>query len=548
MTTETNNPPGENQHLPPEDSQLPSLAADAAIQVDEEADSHRAGADLDFQREENQFVSFVVAGECFAAVMEPVQEIIRVPDLAKVPLAPQALSGLANLRGRVLPIVSLRHILGLPEIEASDSTRALVIDLGAPIGFVVDRVNSVMSIEKEELEPVDGIQSTIKTELLTSVVKGKDGSLTMVLDFPALIGKEFAGMGRRDQEAASMSSAMDATSHEERIEADLVQLVSFEVNDQEYAVPIMAVQEIVQTPTSVVHVPNAPAQILGLMTLRERLLPLVSLRGMMNLPLRDLDETQRVVVLALTGRQSVGVVVDAVQEVLRVPKDLVEPLPLLLAKDGGVEEISSICRLDNGKRLVSVLDVGRMFASKAVQEVMEQVDQKQAVEEGMRETLEEDQIVEDEEQVVVFRLGKEEFGVPITTVQEIVRVPDELTKVPMAPDFVEGIINLRGLVLPVIDQRCRLGLEGIERNEGQRIMVYSLGGSKVGFVVDAVSEVLKILKSHIEAAPKLSRDQARIMGRVANLNEDKRMILLIDPDSLLSAKEMAELAQVSIEG
>jgi purine-binding chemotaxis protein CheW len=116
---------------------------------------------------------------------------------------------------------------------------------------------------------------------------------------------------------------------------------------------------------------------------------------------------------------------------------------------------------------------------------------------------------DDDTQVVIFRLGAEEFGVPIMSVQEIVRVPEVLTRVPRTPAFVEGVINLRGTVLPVIDQRTRLGLPAIERNDRQRIMVYTLGGLRTGFIVDSVAEVLRIGRAQIAAAPALGDEQGR---------------------------------------
>ena len=106
--------------------------------------------------------------------------------------------------------------------------------------------------------------------------------------------------------------------------------------------------------------------------------------------------------------------------------------------------------------------------------------------------------------MVVFRLDKEEFGAPIASVQEIVRVPEELIRVPKAPSFVEGVINLRGTVLPVIDLRLRLGLKQVERTDRQRIMVFLISDVRTGFIVDQVAEVLKIPKSAIEPAPQLS--------------------------------------------
>jgi purine-binding chemotaxis protein CheW len=150
-------------------------------------------------------------------------------------------------------------------------------------------------------------------------------------------------------------------------------------------------------------------------------------------------------------------------------------------------------------------------------------------------------VSDDEEQFVVFRLMDEEYGVPIESVQEIVRVPDELTRVPKTPDFIEGVINLRGSVLPVVDQRRRFGLPGIERTDHQRIMVFTIKGIRTGFIVDSVSEVMRISARFIDGAPKLSSEQQRLIRRVANLEAQKRMILLLDIDELLKIEELEAL-------
>jgi purine-binding chemotaxis protein CheW len=148
---------------------------------------------------------------------------------------------------------------------------------------------------------------------------------------------------------------------------------------------------------------------------------------------------------------------------------------------------------------------------------------------------------DDEEQFVVFRLMNEEYGVPIDSVQEIVRVPESLIRVPKTPAFIEGVINLRGSVLPVVDQRRRFGLEGIERNDRQRIMVFTIGGVRTGFIVDSVSEVMRIAARFIDGAPKLSAEQQKLIRRVANLEAQKRMILLLDVNQLLDVRELDAL-------
>jgi purine-binding chemotaxis protein CheW len=496
------------------------------------------------QQGSQQFVTFMAGDEVFAADMSPVKEIIRVPEVVRVPLAPSALEGLANLRGKVLPIISLRRLFGFPELPHDDSTRALVIDVGQPLGFVVDRVSSVVGVDSSQIEDVGSIRTTVNTEVLSSLIKNVGGhAMVMVLDFSKLIEREFSQIAAISRSTGVAGAVQASTqNHEEEETSDELQLVSFDVDGQEYAIAIEDVQEIVQVPETVIHVPHSESHVLGVMTLRSRLLPLVNLRSMFGLPYRDLDEKSRIVVLTLNGA-SVGVVVDAVSEVLRVSKSGVDALPSLLAREGNLAEITAICRLDNGKRLVSIVTARNLFGHSVIKEALSTVNESELDEE--KQVNDADEGGDDDEQVVVFRLDKEEFGAPIASVQEIVRVPDELIRVPKAPSFVEGVINLRGTVLPVVDLRMRLGLKQVERTDRQRIMVFLISGVRTGFIVDQVAEVLMIPRAAIEPAPQLSADQGRLLSRMANLEKQKRMVQLVDPPHLMGQKELVALAAVT---
>ncbi|RFO95717.1 chemotaxis protein CheW [Rhodoferax lacus] len=493
-----------------------------------------------------QYVTFFVGTEVFAVDMAPVQEIIRVPGVVKVPLAPRSLDGLANLRGKVLPIVSLRRIFGFEERAYDDATRAVVIDQGQPLGFVVDRVVSVVGVDPRQIEGVGSINATVNTELVSGLLKDVGGyPMIMVLDFAKLIATEFAGAldASRNQAGSALESSGPPAAAQEAI-SDELHLVSFEVAQQEYAIAIDDVQEIVQLPDTIVQVPHAPAHVLGVMTLRNRLLPLVSLRRMFGLPERAADENSRIVVVSL-GSAAVGVVMDSVNEVLRVARSAVDAMPGLLAKDGDLSEIAQICRLDDGKRMVSILSVAHMFRHSAVKAALSTVDTMNNTDTPAQAATQNDGQRDDEEQVVVFLLGREEFGVPIESVQEIVRVAEQLTRVPKAPAAVEGVINLRGAVLPVLDLRRRLGLEQIERSDRQRIMVFLIDGARTGFIVDSVVEVLKIHKSDIEAAPRLSGELSGLLSRMANLEKQHRMVQLIEPSHLFETQDRADLAELA---
>ena len=514
--------------------------------LEQRADEVRPGDDglEELVSETRQFVTFIAGGEVFAVDMAPVQEIIRLPEVVRVPLAPATLDGLANLRGKVLPIICLRRMFGFPEQKPDDATRAVVVDVGQPLGFVVDRVASVVGVEPSQIEDVGAIRSTVDTDLLSGLIKGVGGhAMIMVLDFEKLIAREFsqiAGIAKSVGMTSTLSARADDEEDDEKA-SDELQLVSFNVAEQEYAIAIEDVQEIVQIPDTIIHVPHSESHVIGVMTLRSRLLPLVSLRRMFGLPDQPLDEKSRIVVLAL-GSASVGVAVDGVSEVLRVAKTFVDAMPALLAKEGGMADISEICRLDDGKRLVSIITVSNLFDHSAIKEALSTVnDIKRETDE---DTVELDEDLDDDEQVVVFRLDKEEFGVPINSVQEIVRVPEELIHVPRAPAFVEGVINLRGSVLPVIDLRLRLGLPRVERSDNQRIMVFLIADVRTGFIVDQVAEVLKIPKEVIEPSPKLSSGQGQLLSRMANMEKQKRMVQLLEPAYLVEGEELATLATV----
>ena len=504
--------------------------------------------------QDNQFVTFSVSGEMFAVPMGPVQEIIRVPEVARLPLAPPSLAGLANLRGRVLPIVNLREIFNTDAREHDDATRALVIDIGQPLGFVVDRVSSVISVEPSEMEPASAVQSVANADYLTGVIRRQqaDGStqLLLALDFHHLVQQTFnqirsrASTSSGSSGGASLNDRQAANSHEATV-SDELRLVSFTVADQEYAIDIADVQEIVQVPEKITGLPNTPHHCLGVISLRQRLLPLVSLRALFSLPMHELDEHHRIVVVSIPGRGQVGLVTDSVKEVLSVPRSQSDSMPGILSRGEDMQEFSSICRLEGGKRLVSIIDSEKLLGSSTMQDVMQASGVPQGTGDSSGVPMSNSSsaaITDDDAQVVIFRLGAEEFGVPIMSVQEIVRVPDSLTRVPKTPAFVEGVINLRGTVLPVIDQRVRLGMPPIERNDRQRIMVYTLSnGMRTGFIVDSVAEVLRIPRGNIERSPELSDEQARLISQVAKLDKDKRLVMLIDPSQLLGGRELGAM-------
>jgi len=133
-------------------------------------------------------------------------------------------------------------------------------------------------------------------------------------------------------------------------------------------------------------------------------------------------------------------------------------------------------------------------------------------------------------QLVGFRVGSEEFGLDILRVQEIIRF-QELTRVPNSPDYMAGVANLRGRVIPVISLRKCFGLEAGPCDKQTRIIVVELNGSIVGFIVDSVSEVLRIPADLIEPPPRLAKVEREYVSGVGNLTD--RLLILLDVERLM---------------
>jgi purine-binding chemotaxis protein CheW len=477
---------------------------------------------------------FQLAGSSFGLELSAVAEIIRMPDLAHMPLVPPSLIGLVNLRGVVMPVISLRRVLHLADDPTNELTRVIVMRGDAPVGFVVDRVDHLLAVQADQFETNETGAGTVDPALLDGAIKGAEREGTIkILDPQRLLNGQFGQLGVsgvRSSTRAAVSAGTSTTSTAP-VQAQ-VSLVSFDVGQQEYALPLDRVREIIALPDHIAEFARSEAAVLGVITLRERLLPLVSLRALLGLPAAVESERGSKVVVVSVREAAVGVVADATREILHVASSAIDPAPTLLTRGEGDAEIVSICRLDNGKRLVALLSPDRLFRADVVRRIMgEQVSG--PVDSS---TITEESAMADE-QYIVFRLGGQDYGMPIGAVSEIARKPEHITRLPKAPAFIDGVMNLRGGVVPIVDLGRRFDLAVAERAGTQRILVLEVGGVRAGFMVDSVSEVLKVPASAVCAAPELSPDQARLISRVVNLEAEGRMILLVDPTQLLSQIE-----------
>lgn len=146
-------------------------------------------------------------------------------------------------------------------------------------------------------------------------------------------------------------------------------------------------------------------------------------------------------------------------------------------------------------------------------------------------------------QLVTFRIGNEEYGVDILHVQEIIRMID-ITRMPSTPEHIDGVINLRGNVIAVMDLRTRFGMEHRPHDGHTRIMVVNLSGTVMGFVVDAVSEVLRIPAGTVAPPPSVMESvDAEYISGVGKLQD--RLLILVDLEKIMGDQEMLQIREMA---
>lgn len=481
--------------------------------------------------------------EGYALPMSEVAQIIRLPDLNQVPLAGDHLLGVTNLRGAVLPVVSLRALVGLPALTADKDARVLVLRGDEPLGIQVDRVEKVAAVSASRVDASELSRSQVEHALLRGFIRPEhpDEQILRVLSSTAIA--ESAQAAEVSGEAHGNAAPRSGGAKEAETVTLRQQYVGFRLADQHYAVAIQQVKEVVRVPEQPEPVAGAPDFVVGLLPLRELMIPLIRLASLYGLESNGYDRSSRVLVLPVSGRDGkefVGVIVDEITDVRALAETEIRPAPDMLSDELGYQDIVGMFEgTEPSAPLTAVLDARRLLQSPALKSTTSET-------EGSEQAMAETHTETDEQQLVIFQLMAEEYGVEIGAAKEILRVPDSLTRVPQSDSFVEGVINLRGAVLPVIDLRRRFGLPACDRNKQQRIIVLNLNGQRTGFIVDSVREVRRVAKSTIEPAPELSAEQASLITEMANLADEERMILLLNPGRLADA--MTTEAQATTEG
>jgi purine-binding chemotaxis protein CheW len=488
-----------------EEPRTGTVAAETAVM-----DIHNAGSQGDQGGQSGrgaesgtQLVTFLLKDEEFGFDIMSVQEIIRLPKMARLPHTPEYVEGISNLRGAVLPIIDIRARFGMEREARTERSRVLVLDIdGRRTGLLVDGVRQVASVGQNEFERPPAAIRNGTTDYVSGVVKLDNGErIIIALDARRVCQPEQASggldiSGRKD--GAPAGSPRDSKENQTRTEApalehsdpdtvkpgiggDMHQLVSFQVGREEFAFPMEDVREIlrVQTPK---EVPGAPEHLLGVLTVRGRILPIVDLRRLLKLQSFAAEHVaaSRVASAAYTDFLGTG-----------APDERPEA-----GRKKGARSNEGNGTVAASEQLRSWL-AGFNSSSQVLMETIAQI-------RGLNEQ-------------VAKQAGAGDSASPHGEIAAAAKA------------VVKALSTFQRQVESYI-------------REDQRIIVVDSNGFLLGLVVDHVNEVLGVREEAIETPPSLGKHEGVGLSGIAKLDDGNRLILLLDTSDLLDGEHLAEIA------
>jgi purine-binding chemotaxis protein CheW len=456
--------------------------------------AERAATVVEDAVDEEQLVSFEIAGEEYAFDIARVREILRVTETTEVPNVPDYVKGLFTIRNQLLPILDLRGILGITDLV---SERLAIVDKA-----VAEQRRWSQSLR----DSLEGGRH------FTGVLDARKTSFGQWLETYNTSSIEIETILKRVK----------------RYRADLF-------HQAEVALDL-------RTAGREAAVARFEAEI------EPRLkLVLDSVEELKAGIEKHIAEEQRVMVVE-AGGTVIGYLVDRVNEVIRIPRSVIDDTPSIASSER--RELKGVAKLDRGDRLIMIMDESSLISRETTRALsgMQAGETTQGGSGEVKERSLAQQSLE-EEQLVTFTINQEEYGIRIMQVQEINRA-SEITSVPRAPRFVDGVTNLRGNVVPVINVRELFGLNDKDVDDRTRIIIVDIAGSKTGLRVDQVNEVMRLPKQDIETTPSLvtAGGANRYMAGVCKMNGGARMVVLLDVQRILDTRELETLHALTHDG
>ncbi|WP_264210557.1 chemotaxis protein CheW [Leisingera thetidis] len=483
------------------------------------------------QRKSGIYGSFLIGGSEFAIPVTSVQEVVNEPeDISPVPLSPSYMLGLFNLRGKIIPIVDLRSLLEFPAAKGQQSGKVAIIEHSAhSIGLLFDGTGEVLnekSAARVEFKPNN---RGVKDIVIEGVLKFADGErLVQILDPHELLNLEKLPRadGRTEQEAAKSSRGKRRT------------CISFQTGHTSCAIDLRYVKEVREVP-KVDQSLFAHGCILGTANLRGVILPVFDFRSFLGdeavFKLGTTIPRERRMLVIETAEGPIGLMVFSIDSILSYYEDEILPFAKLALPRS---DLVDGCLIDKDNRIVMMLDPAKLMqepgfveAAKSCQEIFPpETDESKA----------ESKATGTSRRTFIQFTFEKRFALDTAHVSEVINRPQELLEPPFSLSFVEGIINLRGELITLLNPRLLYGLPPAKAGD-QKVLIFKHDDQKFGILVDSVDEIIMTTENRVaELKPMDQQNTARnitedVVGCLqhASLDGQQNSILVLDARALV---------------
>jgi len=420
-----------------------------------------------------------------------VEQILEIPPITPVPLTGSEVLGVCVIAGKIINVIDVNQIINNYQSDITKNSRILKL-YNKDIAFLVDSIEAIIQAKEENLEE--------NGDIISHFYKEED-DVVMILDIEKILQKTFINeytpvkIDKVEQDTQNLKS-----------NDEFKRVLFFKAGEQNFAIDIEILREIIYV-SEITPISNS--DILGVITLRDKVLNVIDINDILGFGMSEITDKSRILV-ATDGKKAIALLVDEVEAVKNIEISLIENVNVSEELIEGVYKGENIYSIISTAFIRSLID--RYFT-----------------EEENVELHKESNVSE----IAVFKIENEEFAFDIEDVQEIIKY-DEITPVPDAPEFIEGILNLRGQVIPIMSLPKRLNFE--ERiDEKTKIIVCLIKNERIGFIVDDVVEILFVEDKYISKA----KNEDALFDEVINLED--RVILKIKVENLLDEESLEEI-------
>jgi purine-binding chemotaxis protein CheW len=472
------------------------------------------------------FASFKLGESEIAISVTTLQEVVNVPDkISSIPLAPNFLMGIFNLRGMVIPVVDVSILLNIPRSEAAPGKIAVVITDGVRIGLYFDSTSEILNVPQDSVcqfnDNPEGVRSVIK-----SVLKLNDGSrLVEVIDPASLL--------KIENLSSLLTSSQDTHEEAKKKKFTRRQCITFRSGVREFGLNLSAIREIIRVPEikrSSLQVNNC----LGVVSLRGVVIPVLDFKKFLQVEDGQVTEPEdRRIIIMKVLEFYVGFLVDSVDSIRTYFEEDLLPIPMF--KQEKVNMMRGMLSTSETSNVL-LLAEDQLLTD---EEIHEFTRGHSALYTKGEKSLEKDSGGE-RHPYISFKL-EYMLSTRLSSVDEIANITEDMVKPPGFPDFVVGVQHMRGEVVTLVDLRMYYGMKHTGDYSNSRVLIVKGAQGKIGLLVDSVESIDTVDESKKIKIPSLfARDAiTALRGDIGEIIEmpdltgQKKIFMVLDMPEVL---------------